>query len=173
MTSEIAQIRLLYGGGFLALKWQSCSGLLRSCFEVSFIYLKKQKKKNSHNTVCVTYKAKLRWQVSLVSVRKLASQERVSDEKRVAVKPLLNVQCPPMSLEKVWQTILRQFWRYDRSRVNPKDGLDFNEILWSFLDQSRRWGQELQTYLPFTVSLAILYRRFRAAKGLHCMLHSP
>ena len=80
-----------------------------------------------------------------VSVRKLASQERVSGEKRVAVKPLLNVQCPPMNLEKVWQAILRQFWRYVRPRVNPKDGFDFNEILWSFLDQSRRWGQELQT----------------------------
>ena len=62
----------------------------------------------------------------------------------MAVKPLLNVQCPPMSLEKVWQAILRQFWRYVRPRVNPKDGFDFNEILWSFLDQSRRWGQELQ-----------------------------
>ena len=72
---------------------------------------------------------------SLVSV--LASQERVSGEKRVAVKPLLNVQCLPMSHEKVWQTILPQFWRYERPRVNPKDGFDFNEILWSFLDQSR------------------------------------
>ena len=27
----------------------------------------------------------------------------------MAVKPLLNIQCPPMSLEKVWQAILRQF----------------------------------------------------------------
>ena len=27
--------------------------------------------------------------------------------------------------------------------MNPKDGFNFNEILWSFLDQSRRWGQEL------------------------------
>ena len=102
----------------------------------------------------VTYKAKWRWQVSLVSVRKLASQERVSGEKRVVVKLLLNVQA-----------ILRQFWRYVRPRVNPKDGFDFNEILWSFLDQSRRWGQELQTWLPFTVSLAIFYRHFRAAKA--------
>ena len=50
-----------------------------------------------------------------------------------------------MSLEKVWQAILRQFWRYVRPRVNPKDEFDVNEILWSFLDQSRRWGQELQT----------------------------
>ena len=83
--------------------------------------------------------------MSLVNVRKLASQERVGGEKRVAVKPLLNVQCPPMSLEKVWQAILRQFWRYVRPRVNPKDGFDFNEIVWSFLDQSRRCGQELRT----------------------------
>ena len=29
--------------------------------------------------------------------------------------------------------------------MNLKDGFDFNEILWSFLDQSRRWGQELAT----------------------------
>ena len=83
--------------------------------------------------------------VSLVSVRKLASQERVSGEKRVGVKPFLNVQCPPMSLEKVWQAIIHQYWMFVRPRVNPKDGFDFNEILWSFLDQSRRWGQELQT----------------------------
>ena len=83
--------------------------------------------------------------MSLVGVRKIASQERVSGEKRVAVKLLVNVQCPPMSFEKVWQIILRQFWKYERSRVNPKDGYDFNEILWSFLDQSRKWGQELQT----------------------------
>ena len=82
---------------------------------------------------------------ALVSVRELASQEQVSGEKHVAVKPLVNVQCPPMSLEIVWQSILRQFWRYVRPRVNPKDGFDFNEILWSFLDQSRRWGQKLQT----------------------------
>ena len=70
-------------------------------------------------------------------------------EKELVVKNVwsnrLNVQCPPMSLEKVWQAILRQFWRYVRPRVNPKDGFDFNEILWSFLDQSRRWGQELRT----------------------------
>ena len=84
--------------------------------------------------------------MSLVSVRKVASQERVGGEKRVAVKPLLNVQCPPMSLEKVWQAILRQFWRYVRPRVNPKDEFDFNEILWSFLDQSRRWGQDITIY---------------------------
>ena len=83
--------------------------------------------------------------VSLVSVRKLASQERVSGEKRVGVQPFLNVQCPPMSLEKVWQAIIHQYWMFVRPRVNPKDGFDFNEILWSFLDQSRRWGQELQT----------------------------
>ena len=63
----------------------------------------------------------------------------------MAVKQLLNVQCPPMSLEKVWQTIIRQFWKYERPRVSPKDGFDFNEIPWSFLDQSRRLGQELQT----------------------------
>ena len=83
--------------------------------------------------------------MSLISVRKLASQERVSGEKSVAVKPLLNVQCLPMNLEKVWQAILCQFWRYVRPRVNLKDGFDFNEILWSFLDKSRRWGLELQT----------------------------
>ena len=71
--------------------------------------------------------------MSLVSVRKVASQERVSGEKRVAVKPLLNVQCPPMSLEKVWQTILRQFWRYERPKVNSKDEFDFNEIMCHFL----------------------------------------
>ena len=53
--------------------------------------------------------------------------------------------------------------------MNPKDGFDFNEILWSFLDQSRRLGQELQTCSPFTVSLAILYRRFRAAKVLQLL----
>ena len=57
----------------------------------------------------------------------------------------LLVFSPPMSLEKVWQAILRQLWMYVRPKVNPKDGFDFNEILWSFLDQSRRWGQELQT----------------------------
>ena len=83
--------------------------------------------------------------MSLVSVRKQASQERVGGEIRVAVKPLLNVQRPPVRLEKVWQAILRKFWRYVRPGVNPKDGFDFNEILWSFLDQSRRWGQELRT----------------------------
>ena len=34
----------------------------------------------------------------------------------------------------------------ERPRVNPKDGFDFNDTLWSFLDQSRRrWGQQLQT----------------------------
>ena len=65
-----------------------------------------------------------------------------------------------------WQAILRQFWRYVRPTVNPKDGFDFNEILWSFLDQSRRWGQELQTLSPFIASLAILYHCFRVAKGL-------
>ena len=89
--------------------------------------------------------------MSLVSVTKLASQERVSGEKRVAVKPLLNVQCLPMSLEKVWQAILRQFWRYVRPRVNPKEGFDFNEILWSFLDQSRRWT-------PRITNVITLYR---------------
>ena len=82
--------------------------------------------------------------MSLVSIRKLASQERVSGEKRVAVKQLFNVQCPPMSLDKLCQAILSQFWRYIRPTVNPKDGFDFNEILWSFLDLSRRWDQELQ-----------------------------
>ena len=66
--------------------------------------------------------------MSLVSVRKLASQERVGGEKRVVIKPLLNVKCPLMSLEMVWQTVLRQFWRYERPRVNRKDGFDFNEI---------------------------------------------
>ena len=87
-----------------------------------------------------------------------ASQERVSGEKRVAVKPLLNVQCPPMSLEKVWQAILRQFWRYVMPRVNPKEGFDFNEILWSFLDQSRTGAKNYKcdhplplSRLPFTV----------------------
>ena len=30
-------------------------------------------------------------------------------------------------------------------KLPSKDGFDFNEILWSFLDQSRKWGQELQT----------------------------
>ena len=96
--------------------------------------------------------------MSLVSVRKLASRERVGGEKRVAVKPLLNVQCPPMSLEKVWQAILRQFWRYVRPRVNPKDGFDFNEILWSFLDQSRSGAKNYErdhplplAWRPFTV----------------------
>ena len=151
------------------------------CFDLAlklalYTYKKKKKKKkpkSSHNTVCVTCKAKWRGQVSLVSVRKLASRKRVGGEKRVAVKPLLNVQCPPMSLEKVWQAILRQFWRYVRPRVNPKDGFDFNEILWSFLDQSRRWGQELRTWSPFSVSLATLYRRFPAAKGLHRRCRLP
>ena len=103
----------------------------------------------------------------LVSVRKLASQERVGGEKRVVDKSLLNVLCPPMSLEKVWQAILRQFWTYVRPKVNPNDGFHFNEILWSFLDQRRRWGQELRTCTPFTGSKATLYRRFRAAKGIH------
>ena len=74
--------------------------------------------------------------MSLASLRKVACQEQVSGEKRVAVKPLLNVQCQPMSIEKVWQAILRQFWRYVRPRVNSKDGFDFNEILWSFVDQN-------------------------------------
>ena len=123
---------------------------------------KKKKKKQSHYSVCY-----LQGQVKMVvSVRKLASQERVSGEKRVAVKPLLNVQCPPMSLEIVCQAILRQFWRYVRPRVNPKDGFDFNEIVWSFVYQSRRLGQELQTLSPFTVSVAIFYRRIRATKGI-------
>ena len=31
--------------------------------------------------------------------------------------------------------------------MNPKDRFDFNEILWSFLDQSRKWGHELRTLL--------------------------
>ena len=47
--------------------------------------------------------------MSLASVRKLASQERVSGEKRVAVKPLLNVQCPPMSLEKCGRLFYASF----------------------------------------------------------------
>ena len=51
--------------------------------------------------------------------------------------------------------------------MNPKDGFDFNEILCSFLDLSGRWGQELQTRSPFTVSLAIFYCRFLAAKGIY------
>ena len=101
----------------------------------------------------------------MVSVRKLASRERVGGEKRVAVKPLLNVQCPPMSLEKVWQAILRQFWRYVRPRVNPKDGFDFNDILWSFLDQSRV-GPRITNVNTLYRILATLYRRFLAAKGL-------
>ena len=84
---------------------------------------KKQTKKPEQYSVCY-----LQGQVKMASVTG-QSQERVSGEKRVAVKPLLNVQCPPMSLEKVWQAILRQFWRYVRPRVNPKDGFDFNEIL--------------------------------------------
>ena len=90
--------------------------------------------------------------MSLVSVRKVASEERVSGEKRVAVKPLLNVQCPPRSHENVWQAILRQFWRYIRPRVNPKDGFDFNEILCLYLIKAeggaknyKRDRQELQT----------------------------
>ena len=57
--------------------------------------------------MCVTYKAKWRWQVSLVSVRKLASQERVSGEKRMAVKPLLNVQCP--STHEPWKSVAGYF----------------------------------------------------------------
>ena len=126
------------------LKW-FCFHLALKLALYTYKKKKKKKSKSSHNTVCVTYKAKRRRQVSLVSVRKLASQKRVCGEKRVAVKPLLNVPCPPMSLEKVWQAFLRQFWRYVRPRVNPKDGFDFNEILWSFLDQSRRWGQKLRT----------------------------
>ena len=34
------------------------------------------------------------------------------------------------------------------------------------INQSRRWGHELQTCSLFTVSLAIIYRRFGAAKEL-------
>ena len=64
----------------------------------------------------------LRTKVSVekgVAVKPLLNVEcpPMSLEKSVAVKPLLNVQCPPMSLEEVLQTILR--W-YDRPRVNPK-----------------------------------------------------
>ena len=55
--------------------------------------------------------------------------------------------------------------------MNPKDGLVFNEILWSFLDQSRRWGQELRTWSQFTVSLATLYRSVRAAKGIYIYIY--
>ena len=98
-----------------ALQWRIYSSEVENlkwfCFDLALklaLYTSKKKKKQSHY-MCVSYKAKSRWQVSLVSVRKLASQERVSDEKRVAVNRLLNIQCPPMSLEKVWQTILRQF----------------------------------------------------------------
>ena len=71
------------------------------------------------------------------------------------LKQLLNVQWSPMSLEKVWQTNLRQFWRCERPRVNPKDGFEFNEILWLFLDQCRRWGQELQRVVLGTGRLTI------------------
>ena len=42
--------------------------------------------------------------------------------------------------------------------MNPKDGFDFNEILWSFLDQSRRWDKNYKrdhplplSWRPFTV----------------------
>ena len=124
------------------------------CFDLAlklalYTYKKKKKKKKSQKAVTIQCVLPARpseegwchWSV----LEKLASRKRVGGEKRVAVKPLLNVQCPPMSLEKVWQAILRQFWRYVRPRVNPKDGFDFNELLWSFLDQSRRWGQELRT----------------------------
>ena len=36
--------------------------------------------------------------------------------------------------------------------MNPKDGFDFNEILRSFLDQIRRWGQELRRELPLPLA---------------------
>ena len=98
------------------LKWFCFDLALKLALYTSKKNLKKPK--SSYNKVCVTYKAKQRWQVSLVSVRKLTSQEQVGGEKRVAVKPLLKVQCPPMSLEKVWQAILRQFLRYVRIREN-------------------------------------------------------
>ena len=42
--------------------------------------------------------------------------------------------------------------------MNPKDGFDFNEILWSILDQSRRWAKNYKrdhplplSWRPFTV----------------------
>ena len=50
--------------------------------------------------------------------------------------------------------------------MNPKDGFDFNDILWSFFDQSKRWGKNYKRDQLFTVSQAILYCRSRAAKGL-------
>ena len=95
----------------------------------------------------------------MVSVRKLASQERVSGEKRVAVKPLLNVQCPPMSLDKVWQAILRQFWRYVRPRVNPKDGFDFNEICGHFLIKAEGGAKNYKRDHP----LPLAWRSFTVA----------
>ena len=51
--------------------------------------------------------------------------------------------------------------------MNPKDGFDLNEILRSFLDQSRRWGQELQTRSSFTVSLASFTVAFVQRKGYY------
>ena len=49
--------------------------------------------------------------------------------------------------------------------MNQKDGFDFNEILWSFLDQSRRWAKNYERDHPLPLAWRP-YRRFRAAKGL-------
>ena len=96
--------------------------------------------------------------MSLVSARKLASRERVGGEKRVAVKPLLNVQCPPMSLEKKWQAILRQFWRYVRPRVNPKTDLTLMRYCGHFLIKAEGGAKNYErdhplplAWRPFTV----------------------
>ena len=76
----------------------------------------------------------------------------------MAIKPLLNVQCPAISLEKVWQAILRQFWRYVRPKVNPKDGFDVNEILCHFFIKAEGGAKNYErdhplplAWRPFTV----------------------
>ena len=60
--------------------------------------------KQSQYSVCYL-QGQVKMEVSLVSFRKLASQERVSDEKRVAVKPLLDFQCTPMTHETNYFTL--------------------------------------------------------------------
>ena len=65
VTSEIAQILSLYGGGFLALWWVFSSEVEKLkwfCFDLVFkLALYTLNEKSSHNTVCVTYKAKSRY----------------------------------------------------------------------------------------------------------------
>ena len=63
--------------------------------------------------------------------------------------------------------------------MNPKDGFNFNEILWSFLDKAEGGAKNYErdhplplAWRPFTVILATLYRRFPEAKGYQTFAHA-